>query len=176
MAAERKFTIRSLFQAAAAACFLYTIFAGVRSYYYERLAIGPVAEWEERGRFLDSVKSNIPRGARVLAVSDVLPAPDFDYWFGWGGRCELLAIPNLRRYLEAAGANVPIRVEDLANDLRNRGVLYTPEAAAAIVARVDYVVVADSDDPNLTFPNCEKVAGSGARSLWKVNNTGKVKK
>ncbi|MFN0207137.1 MAG: hypothetical protein ACKVS6_12610 [Planctomycetota bacterium] len=168
MTAKRKFTIRALFRAAAAACFLYTIFAGIRFYYYERFPTGTVAEWEERGRFLDSVKAIIPRGAKVLAVSDVLPAPDFDYWFGWGGRCELLAIPNLRRYLEADGAKVPIRIEELSDLLQKLGILYTPEAAAAIVARVDYVVVADADDPNLNFPNCEKISGGAGRSFWKV--------
>lgn len=155
--------------AAAAACLIYTIWSGGRSLLRERTASGPTAAWESRARFLERARRLVPRGATVLAITEQIPAPDFDYWFGRPQPCDLLVVRNDRRARESLGGLAQADLDAVYEKIKSRMQLYTPESMRVAIDRCDWVVVADCDDPAFVVPGGVKQLSETGRSLWRVS-------
>lgn len=90
----------------------------------------------------------VPAGARVLAVTDRVPAPDFDFWLGIPRPVRLLV--RLRAgSIRAGGPETPRMREAVERELRARSVLYSEGAMGTALDESDFVVVEESalDDP-----------------------------
>lgn len=100
---------------------------------------------DQRGRFFAAARGLAPRGARVLALTTLVPAPDFDFWFPASRPCELLVKFDPAR-MKPAGENASISPERIPALLQQLGVLFTPEAFAAARSRVPFVITTARDE------------------------------
>jgi hypothetical protein len=121
-----------------------------------------------RGAFFAEARRVVPNGARVLAITDLLPAPDFDFWFGLRTPTTLLVRVVESRIPKGDGtASLPTR-RDLEAGFRNSGILLEPDSLARALATADFVVVADLLDGVPDIPGTERILGDRDRALLRV--------
>lgn len=160
--------IKTAARAAAAAIFVVSAVYGTWRAVGAAVADPAWAERESRALFLEEARRLVPQGARVLALTDVIPAPDFDYWFPSEQPCKLLVKINRAKWNTNNPDLLPFNPDKLEENLKRDDLLLDQESLGRWSAQADFVVIADLDGAESILQNVELLLSRERRALLRL--------
>jgi len=123
--------------------------------------------WLERARFLERARPLVPAGSAVLALTDDVPPPDFDFWLGAARPVVVLARIDRARLAALYGTHEGPTPEQLEAHLRASGALLDEASLAAALPHADYVL-SDLAGPSPAIPGAREILRVNGRSLIRI--------
>lgn len=153
----------------AAASLIAGAMLGWQRYFSEAGALTHIRTWDHaaRARFLERCRPVVPRGAAVLALTESVPAPDFDYWLGIPQPVKVLARVTAATLADLAREGTVLSQAELSQALAARGALLTDTAFEAALQSAEFVIIADLAGSSPALAGFEQILTEESRALWR---------
>lgn len=103
----------------------------------------------------------------MLALTECVPAPDFDYWFGIPRPVKVLARVTAATLADLAREGTTVTKEELTQALATRGALLTDTTLEDGLQFAEFVIIADLAESAPALSGFEQILTEESRALWR---------